>query len=50
MPLLYGLLGVSGVAYSGATEFIPELNEWLQLVKMSVDVCSRVPIVADTDK
>jgi cation-transporting ATPase 13A1 len=37
-PLYYGLLGASLVAYSGASEFIPELNSWLQLVKMSGDV------------
>ncbi|EIW70519.1 hypothetical protein TREMEDRAFT_43233 [Tremella mesenterica DSM 1558] len=34
-PLYYGLLGVSAVAYSGATDFIPELNRWLQLVEMT---------------
>jgi cation-transporting ATPase 13A1 len=34
-PLYYGLLGASLVAYSGASEFIPELNSWLQLVKMT---------------
>ncbi|WVO18333.1 hypothetical protein L204_106048 [Cryptococcus depauperatus] len=34
-PLYYGLLGVSAVAYCGATDFIPELNRWLQLVEMT---------------
>nr|XP_019003040.1 cation-transporting ATPase 13A1 [Kwoniella mangroviensis CBS 8507]OCF66501.1 cation-transporting ATPase 13A1 [Kwoniella mangroviensis CBS 8507] len=34
-PLYWGLLGVSAVAYSGATDFLPELNRWLQLVEMS---------------
>nr|XP_019046656.1 cation-transporting ATPase 13A1 [Kwoniella bestiolae CBS 10118]OCF25586.1 cation-transporting ATPase 13A1 [Kwoniella bestiolae CBS 10118] len=34
-PLYWGLLGVSAVAYSGATDFFPELNRWLQLVEMS---------------
>lgn len=34
-PLFYGLLGASVVAYAGATEFFPELNEWLQLYKMT---------------
>ncbi|KAK4688093.1 manganese-transporting P-type ATPase, partial [Tremellales sp. Uapishka_1] len=34
-PLYYGLLGVSLVAYCGATDFVPELNRWLQLVEMT---------------
>ena len=34
-PLYWGLLGVSAVAYSGATDFMPELNRWLQLVEMT---------------
>jgi manganese-transporting P-type ATPase len=34
-PLYYGLLGASAVAYAGATEFFPDLNEWLQLYKMT---------------
>ncbi|WRT66585.1 uncharacterized protein IL334_003544 [Kwoniella shivajii] len=34
-PLYWGLLGVSCVAYSGATDFFPELNRWLQLVEMT---------------
>ncbi|ODO09383.1 hypothetical protein I350_02983 [Cryptococcus amylolentus CBS 6273] len=34
-PLYYGLLGASLVAYCGATDFIPELNRWLQLVEMT---------------
>lgn len=32
--LYWGLLGTTGVAYLGAIEAIPELNEWLQLTKM----------------
>lgn len=39
-PLFLGLLGVSAVAYSGATAFVPELNSWLQLVDMTVSVSS----------
>ncbi|OCF39299.1 cation-transporting ATPase 13A1 [Kwoniella heveanensis CBS 569] len=34
-PLWYGLAGASAVAYSGATDFFPELNRWLQLVEMT---------------
>ncbi|KAK4701531.1 manganese-transporting P-type ATPase, partial [Phenoliferia sp. Uapishka_3] len=30
----YGLLGVAAVAFSGATDFVPEFNKWLQLVDM----------------
>lgn len=37
-PLYYGLLGVSAIAFAGATEFIPELNDWLQLFKMTSSV------------
>ncbi|KAF5309972.1 hypothetical protein D9619_010464 [Psilocybe cf. subviscida] len=33
--LLYGLLGASAVAFSGATDFMPEMNRWLQIVEMS---------------
>ncbi|KAF9042913.1 cation-transporting ATPase [Panaeolus papilionaceus] len=32
--LWYGLLGASAVAFSGATDFLPELNRWLQIVEM----------------
>ncbi|KAJ1031023.1 hypothetical protein NDA18_002247 [Ustilago nuda] len=32
--LYYGLVSVGGIAIAGATEFLPELNQWLQLVKM----------------
>ncbi|KDN43683.1 putative SPF1-P-type ATPase [Tilletiaria anomala UBC 951] len=32
--LYYGLLSCFGVAFAGATEFMPEMNEWLQLVKL----------------
>ncbi|KAJ7600868.1 hypothetical protein C8J56DRAFT_847529 [Mycena floridula] len=32
--LWWGLVGASTVAFSGATDFMPELNRWLQLVEM----------------
>ncbi|KAJ2930562.1 hypothetical protein H1R20_g6550, partial [Candolleomyces eurysporus] len=32
--LWYGLVGASTVAVSGATDLIPELNRWLQIVEM----------------
>lgn len=41
MPLYWGLVGVSAVAYSGSTNFVPELNSWLQLVEMSGSVSFR---------
>ncbi|KAF9070693.1 hypothetical protein BDP27DRAFT_583143 [Rhodocollybia butyracea] len=33
--LFYGLVGASAVAFSGATDFMPEMNRWLQIVEMS---------------
>ena len=35
--MFWGLVLVSGVAFSSSTEFIPELNEKLRLVKFSDD-------------
>ena len=35
--MYYGLLGVAFVAFSCSTEFIPELNEKLRLVKFTDD-------------
>lgn len=32
--LYWGLVGASAVAFTGATDFIPELNRWLQIVEM----------------
>ncbi|KIK63938.1 hypothetical protein GYMLUDRAFT_40148 [Collybiopsis luxurians FD-317 M1] len=32
--LWYGLVGASAVAFSGATDFMPEMNRWLQIVEM----------------
>jgi hypothetical protein len=37
--LWYGLVGASTVAVSGATDLIPELNRWLQIVEMTDYVC-----------
>ncbi|KAF8664216.1 hypothetical protein AX16_000779 [Volvariella volvacea WC 439] len=33
--LWWGLVGASTVAFSGATDFMPELNRWLQIVEMA---------------
>ncbi|CAG8492646.1 78_t:CDS:2 [Paraglomus brasilianum] len=35
--LYYGLLSVGGIALSGATEFVPEVNSALQLVPMTTE-------------
>ncbi|KII85628.1 hypothetical protein PLICRDRAFT_166290 [Plicaturopsis crispa FD-325 SS-3] len=32
--LWWGLVGASAVAFSGATDFMPEMNRWLQIVVM----------------
>ncbi|KAI0084671.1 endoplasmic reticulum Ca-transporting P-type ATPase [Irpex rosettiformis] len=32
--LYWGLVGASAVAFSGSTDFVPELNRWLQIVEM----------------
>ncbi|KAI0828564.1 endoplasmic reticulum Ca-transporting P-type ATPase [Trametes gibbosa] len=32
--LYYGLVGAGAVAFSGATDLLPELNRWLQIVEM----------------
>ena len=38
--LWWGLVGASAVAFSGATDFVPELNRWLQIVEMEKIVSS----------
>jgi cation-transporting ATPase 13A1 len=38
-PALYwGLVGAAAVAFSGSTDFVPELNRWLQIVEMESHV------------
>lgn len=36
--LWWGLVGAGAVAFSGATDFLPEMNRWLQIVEMDSDV------------
>jgi hypothetical protein len=43
--LWWGLVAASAVAFSGATDFMPELNRWLQIVEME-DSVREVPVVA----
>jgi len=33
--LWWGLVGAGSVAFSGATDFVPEANRWLQIVELS---------------
>ncbi|KAF7313779.1 Cation-transporting ATPase [Mycena chlorophos] len=42
--LYWGLLGASAVAFCGATDFVPELNRWLQIVEMTLSF--RVKLTA----
>jgi cation-transporting ATPase 13A1 len=39
--LYYGLLGVAFIAVNGATNFVSEINSWLQLTPMSLEVSFR---------
>lgn len=36
--LYWGLVGAGAVAFCGATDFMPELNRWLQIVEMKSSV------------
>ena len=47
--LYYGLLGASAVAFSGATDFMPELNRWLQIVEMADPFKARLTSVMVID-
>ncbi|KAF7303745.1 Cation-transporting ATPase [Mycena indigotica] len=40
--LYWGLVGASAVAFCGATDFVPELNRWLQIVEMSISFRARL--------
>ncbi|KAJ7049439.1 hypothetical protein C8F01DRAFT_1069054 [Mycena amicta] len=40
--LYWGLVGASGVAFCGATDLVPELNRWLQIVEMTVSFRARL--------
>jgi len=47
--LYYGLLGASAVAFSGATDFIPEMNRWLQIVEMTTSFKVRLTLTMVID-
>jgi len=40
--LWWGLVGASAVAFSGATDLMPELNRWLQIVEMADSFKARL--------
>ncbi|KAG8936656.1 hypothetical protein FRC02_000114 [Tulasnella sp. 418] len=40
--LFWGLVGAGSVAFSGATDFVPELNRWLQIVEMQKSFMIRL--------
>ena len=47
--MYWGLMLVSGVAFSCSTEFIPELNEKLRLVKFSSDFKMQMTVTMLVD-
>ncbi|RDB26777.1 Manganese-transporting ATPase 4 [Hypsizygus marmoreus] len=47
--LWWGLVGASTVAFSGATDFMPELNRWLQIVEMESSFKTRLTAVMIID-
>lgn len=47
--LFYGLLGCGSIAVCGALELFPELNEWLQLVKMPAPFQIRLVVIMAVD-
>ncbi|THH17172.1 hypothetical protein EW146_g3599 [Bondarzewia mesenterica] len=49
-PALYwGLVGASAVAFSGSTDFLPEVNRWLQIVEMSTSFKFKLTITMIVD-
>lgn len=48
-PMYYALLAVAGVAFACSTEFIPEVNEKLRLVKFSVSFKTTITLLMVTD-
>lgn len=47
--LWWGLVSAGGVAFSGATDFLPELNRWLQIVEMQPSFQVRLTTVMIVD-
>ncbi|KAL5483440.1 SPF1 [Sanghuangporus weigelae] len=47
--LYYGLVGASAIAFSGATDFVPEFSRWLQIVEMTTSFRVRLTGVMIAD-
>ncbi|KAF9233403.1 hypothetical protein BU15DRAFT_90366 [Melanogaster broomeanus] len=47
--LYWGLVGASAVAFSGATDFMPEMNRWLQIVEMETSFKVKLTSVMVAD-
>ncbi|XP_006456125.1 endoplasmic reticulum Ca-transporting P-type ATPase [Agaricus bisporus var. bisporus H97] len=47
--LWWGLVGASAVAFCGATDFMPELNRWLQIVEMTSTFKYRLTMMMVVD-
>ena len=47
--MYWGLVVVAGIAFAGATEFVPELNERLKLVPFDVDFKVKLTAVMAVD-
>jgi len=47
--LWWGLVAASTVAFSGATDFMPELNRWLQIVEMKGSFKFRLTVIMIVD-
>jgi len=47
--LWWGLVAASAVAFSGATDFMPEMNRWLQIVEMERSFKTKLTFVMAAD-
>jgi cation-transporting ATPase 13A1 len=47
--MYWGILMVTGVAFSASTEFVPELNEKLRLVPFDMDFKTRLTVTMVLD-
>ena len=47
--MYWGILMVTGVAFSASTEFVPELNEKLRLVPFDMDFKTRLTVTMILD-
>lgn len=47
--MFWGIVGVTGVAFSCATEFVPEINQRMRLVPFSMDFKIRMTVIMVVD-